>query len=85
MEKNIVRKVHITYKMIRGANDNEVAETCVDLPISQERYDEIVEGIKCINGENEVWRTMREALQSLTYLQGYNKLGAWSIELEIDG
>lgn len=82
MKKNIIRKVHITYKMIRGANDNEVAETCVDLPISQERCDELVEGI---NGESEVWRTMREALQSLTYLQGYNKLGAWSIEIEIDG
>ena len=80
MKKNIIRKVHITYKMIRGAN--EVAETCVDLPISQERYDELAEGL---NGGREVWRTVREALLSLTYLQGYNKLGAWSIELEIEG
>ena len=82
MKKNIVRKVHITYKMIRGANDNEVAETCVDLPISQERYDELAEGI---NGESEVWNSVRDALLTLTYLQGYKKLGAWSIELEIDG
>ena len=86
MEKNIVRKVHITYKMIRGANDNEVAETCVDLPISQERYDELADWVSVFcNGESEAWRTVREALLSLTYLQGYNKLGAWSIELEIDG
>lgn len=82
MEKNIVRKVHITYKMIRGANDNEVAETCVDLPISQKRYDELAEGL---NGDSEVWRSVRDALLNLTYLQGYNKLGAWSIELEIEG
>ena len=82
MDKNTVRKVHITYKMIRGANDNELAETCVDLPISQKRYDELSEGL---SGDSEVWRAVREALLSLTYLQGYNKLGAWSIELEIDG
>ena len=82
MKKNIIRKVHITYKMIREANDNEVAETCVDLPISQERYDELAEGL---NGDSEVWRSVRDALLNLTYLQGYNKLGAWSIELEIDG
>ena len=50
MEKNTIRKVHITYKMVRGANDNEVAETCIDLPISQERYDELAE---VINGESE--------------------------------
>ena len=82
MDKNTVRKVHITYKMIRGANDNELAETCVDLPISQKRYDELAEGL---SGDSEVWRAVREALLSLTYLQGYNKLGAWSIELEIEG
>ncbi len=82
MDKNTVRKVHITYKMIRGANDNELAETCVDLPISQKRYDELAEGL---SSDSEVWRTVREALLSLTYLQGYNKLGAWSIELEIEG
>ena len=82
MKKDIIRKVHITYKMIRGANDNEVAETCIDLPISQERYDELAAGI---NAASEEWRAVREALLNLTYLQGYNKLGAWSIELEIDG
>jgi hypothetical protein len=68
--------------MIRGANDNEVTETCVDLPISQARYDELATGL---NGDSEVWRSVRDALLNLTYLQGYNKLGAWSIELEING
>lgn len=82
MEKNIVRKVHITYKMIRGKSDNEIAETCVDLPISQERYDELAAGLR---GDSEVWSSVRDALLTLTYLQGYNKLGAWSIEIEIDG
>ena len=82
MDKNTVRKVHITYKMIRGANDNELAETCVDMPITQMIYNKLAEGLSC---DSEVWRTVREALLSLTYLQGYNKLGAWSIELEIEG
>lgn len=82
MGKNIIRKVHITYKMIRGANDNEVAETCIDLPISQERYDELAAGLR---SDSEVWNSVRDALLTLTYLQGYSKLGAWSIEFEIDG
>jgi hypothetical protein len=82
MKKNIIRKVHITYKMIRGANDNEVAETCVDLPISQERYDELAAGLR---SDSEAWSLVRDALLTLTYLQAYSKLGAWSIELEIDG
>ena len=80
-EKNTIRKVHITYKMIRRKNDNEVAETCVDLPISQKRYEELAQGL-C--GDSEVWRNVRDALLNLTYLQGYKKLGAWSIELEIE-
>jgi len=82
MEKNIVRKVKITYKMIRGKNDNEIAEAYIELPISQRRYDQLLEGL---SETNKAWTEVREALVTLTRLQGYEKLGAWSIELEIEG
>lgn len=66
-------KVHITYKMLRK---NEVAETCIDLPISQSRYRQLKEGVST---QNKVWKEVREALVQLTILQGYEKLGAWGI------
>lgn len=81
MSAKEIRKVNITYKMIRGKNDNEVAETCVELPISKERYDQLLLGVA---ESNSAWREVREALIALTQLQGYKKLGAWSIELEIE-
>lgn len=70
-------KVHITYKMLRK---NEVAETCIDLPISQARYRQLKEGVST---QNKVWKEVREALVQLTILQGYDELGEWGIELEI--
>jgi hypothetical protein len=73
-----MRKLHITYKMLKGKH--EVAESCVDLPISQTRYDELAQGV---TPDSKAWKTVRDALVNLTCLQGYDKLGAWSIELEI--
>jgi hypothetical protein len=81
MEKDKIRKVCITYKMIRGLVDDEaVAETCVDLPISAERYNKLAKGM---TPDNKVWLEVRNALENLTFLQGYDRLGAWSIELQI--
>jgi hypothetical protein len=77
---NIIRKAHITYKMLRG--EHEVAETCVDLPISAARYKELAAGL---TPESKPWNTVRDALLNLTYLQGYDELGAWDIELTIEG
>lgn len=77
MEKNAVRNVHVRYKMVRGINDNEVEETCVDLPLSQDKYNELADGLE----NNEVWKSVRDTLLNLTYLQGYNKLGEWCIYL----
>jgi hypothetical protein len=78
--KDEIRKVHITYKMLRG--EHEVAETCIDLPISAARYAELAKGI---SPENKAWNEIRDALEKLTWLQSYDSLGAWSIELEIEG
>ena len=76
-----VRKVGITYKMIRGANDNEVAETFIELPISQKRYEELAQGLQ---PDNKVWFEVRDSLERLTFLQGYTKLGYWNAELKIE-
>lgn len=76
-----IYKVLITYKMIRGANDNEVAETCVELPISAKRYNELTNGL---SEQSKAWREIQGALESLTFLQGYNKLGAWSVEMTVE-
>ncbi len=81
MSAKEIRKVNITYNMLRGENYNEVAETCVELPISKERYEQLLLGLA---ESNSAWREVREALRTLTQLQGYKKLGAWSIELEIE-
>jgi hypothetical protein len=75
-----MKKVHITYKMLRGENDNEVAETCIDLPISAERYAELAKGV---SPANKAWNEIRDALTKLTWLQGYDTLGAWSVEIKI--
>jgi hypothetical protein len=71
------RKVLITYRMIRGT---ETTETCIDMPISKKRYDELAAGC---TPENKCWHEIREALESLTRLQGYEELGTWSIELTV--
>jgi hypothetical protein len=76
--ENEIRKVHITYKMLRG--EHEVAETCIDVPISAVRYAELVQGV---SPKNKAWGEIRDALVTLTHLQSYDTLGAWSIELEI--
>lgn len=78
MEKETVTKVLITYHMIRG---NETAETCIDMPISVERYNELAAGC---TPENKAWHEIRDALLILTRLQGYDELGSWSIELAIE-
>jgi hypothetical protein len=38
-----------------------------------------------VQPDREAWETVRDALSNLTFLQGYDTLGAWSIELEIEG
>jgi len=78
VDTHTVRKVLITYRMMRG---NETAETCIDMPISVERYNELAAGC---TPENKAWYEIREALVALTRLQGYEELGSWSIELEIE-
>jgi len=75
--ENTIRKAGITYRMIRG---NETAETFIDLPISQARYEELAKGLQ---PNNTVWNEVRDALLQLTLLQGYDELGTWSIELTI--
>jgi len=72
-----VRKVGITYRMIRK---NETAETFINMPISKERYKELAAGC---TPENKAWHEIRHALVTLTRLQGYDELGTWSIELTI--
>ena len=78
MEKNTVTKVLITYHMIRG---NESAETCIDMPISVERYHELAQGC---TAESKAWHEIRDALLILTKLQGYDELGSWRIEFTIE-
>jgi len=73
-----VRKAGITYHMIRG---RETAETYIDLPISQKRYEQLAKGLQ---PNNKVWREVRDALEQLTFLQGYDELGAWNIELTVE-
>jgi hypothetical protein len=75
--ENELRKLNIIYKMKR---EKEVSETSVELPISQKRYEELA---KCIDNNNKAWQSIYQTLLQLTYLQGYNELGAWSVELEI--
>ena len=73
-----VRKAGITYRMIRG---HETAETFIDLPISQARYEQLAKGL---TPDKKVWKEVRDALEQLTFLQGYDELGGWSIELTIE-
>jgi hypothetical protein len=70
-------KLHITYKMIKGKT---VAETAIDLPISRKRYDELSLGLQ---PDSAAWKTVRDVLASLTFLQNYDELGAWSVDLEV--
>jgi hypothetical protein len=73
-----IRKLNITYKMIKGKT---TAETFVSLPISQTRYEELAKGI---TPTNKAWADVAQALKQLTRLQGYSRLGAWSIDLELE-
>ena len=75
--KNQLRKLNIIYKMKRK---NEVSEASIELPVSQKRYEELAKGI---DSNNKVWQSIQQALLQLTYLQGYDELGAWSVELKI--
>ena len=74
---DVIRRLGITYHMIRG---KETAETYIELPISQKRYDELKQGLQ---PDNKVWHEVRDALANLTFLQGYDELGEWSLELEL--
>jgi hypothetical protein len=76
--ENEICKVHITYKMLRG--EHEVAETCIDIPISEARYAELAQGV---SPKNKAWGEIRAALVTVTRLQGYDALGSWSVDLEI--
>ena len=75
--KNQLRKLKINYKMKR---ENAVSEASIELPVSQERYEELAKGI---DTNNKVWLSIQQALLQLIYLQGYDELGAWSTELKI--
>ena len=75
--ENQLTKLNIIYKMKR---ENEISEASIELPVSQKRYEELAKGI---DGNNKVWKSLQQALLQLTYLQGYDKLGAWNVELKI--
>jgi hypothetical protein len=72
-----MRKLTVIYRMEKP---NETAESCVTLPISEARYAELAKGL---TPNNKAWNEIQHALESLTCLQGYDKLGSWSLELEI--
>lgn len=78
MKKKTVKKIAITYHMIRG---KETAETCVDMPISVERYNELARGC---TSENKAWHEIWDALLLLLRLQGYDEFGSGSIEFAIE-
>jgi hypothetical protein len=73
-----IRKLHIDYRMLRGKHES--AESCIDLPISAERYAELAKGL---TPDSAAWKGVQSALETLAFLQGYT-LGAWSVDLEIE-
>lgn len=75
--KNQLTKLNIIYIMKRK---NEVSEASIELPVSHNRYEELAKGI---DSSNKVWQSVQQALLQLTYLQGYDVLGEWSVELKI--
>ena len=74
--KNRLRRLKVIYKMKKK---DVMAEAFIDLPISQNRYEELAKGID----GNKAWLSVQQALLQLTYLQGYDELGAWKVELKI--
>ncbi|MDR3216820.1 MAG: hypothetical protein LBT55_05330 [Clostridiaceae bacterium] len=74
-----MKKLHITYKILRGGKVAE--DATMDLPISETRYAELAKGL---TPNNKAWQEVRTAIEDLAVLQGGN-LGAGSIELEING
>jgi hypothetical protein len=72
-----ITKIGITYHMVRG---RETAETYIELPISQKRYKELAQGLQ---PNSKAWQSIADALKELTFLQGYDELGSWSVELTI--
>ena len=71
-----LRKLKVIYKMKKK---DVMAEAFIDLPISQNRYEELAKGID----GNKAWISVQQTLLQLTYLQDYDELGAWSIEMKI--
>jgi hypothetical protein len=52
--------------------DGDEAERQFALPISAERYAELASGLM---PTNKAWLEIQGALETLTHLQGYDKLG----------
>jgi len=71
-----MKKLNVTYRIERG---NESAEVVIALPISEERYVQLAQGLA---PDNAVWEEVRTALNAIATLQGY-RLGAWGIDIEI--
>jgi hypothetical protein len=72
-----MRKIEITYKMNKGKHER--AESFIELPVSEERYEELAKGL---TDGSKAWNEVRAALKTIARLQGYT-LGAWSVNLEI--
>ena len=77
-KQGVYTKLGITYHMHRK---KETAESFINLPISVERYKELLQGL---TPNSEVWNSVNDALKQLTYLQGYDELGSWSVELKVE-
>jgi hypothetical protein len=72
-----LRILHITYRMHRAGEEEG---TNVDLPISAKRYAELAHGG---HSSKRTWQDITDTLKRLTRLQGFDRLGAWDIDLEI--
>ena len=70
-------KVGVCYHMQKGGT---VAESYIEIPVSAKRYEEITQGLQ---PKSKVWQSIVSTLKQLTYLQGYDRLGSWSVELTV--
>lgn len=75
--KNSTKFSNITYAMLR---EDEAKEAHINMPIPEKRYRELLEGLV---PDSKAWNEVRDALLNFARLQGYDGLGAWSIELTI--
>ena len=80
---DVIRRIGITYHMTRA---RELAETYVELPISQAQFERVEKWMQHENESDLTITPVKEILERLTKLQGYDKLGSYSIELgDYDG